>query len=283
MRLAVLGSPIAHSKSPAIHGAAYAALGLDWTYERFELSEPELRSFLAERDSAWRGFSLTMPLKFEALALSDEVDATARVTGAVNTLLLEHEQGGTSTRLRGFNTDVAGIVNSLAEHGTKQANDVFVIGGGATAGSAIMAAAELGARQVSVAVRTPAKAHDLHGIAQSAGLSFNVVPFAEVRRAASSADLLISTLPGGIDTGLDFGAEFMRRVPLYDVAYSPWPSPLGVQWQRAGAQLISGLGMLLHQALVQVRIFVNADPTAPLPNESAVYAAMSAAVSSGAH
>ncbi|AMB58344.1 shikimate dehydrogenase [Microterricola viridarii] len=274
-RLAVLGSPIAHSKSPDIHSAAYRSLGLDWGYERFELTEPELAAFLGSRGPDWRGFSLTMPLKAEALALADEVDETARVTGAVNTLLLTGS--GSERQLSGFNTDVAGIVNSLAEHGVREAANVCILGGGATAASAIMAAAALGAQAVTVAVRTPAKAEGLHRQAEAAGLALRIVPLGDALAAASESQLIISTLPGGSDTGLVFDAELIGRVALYDVAYAPWPSALGAQWQAAGGQLISGLGMLLHQALVQVRIFVAGDPFAPLPDEAAVFRAMTAA------
>ncbi|SDS65852.1 shikimate dehydrogenase [Microterricola viridarii] len=275
-RLAVLGSPIAHSQSPAIHAAAYTALGLDWGYDRVELTEPELAGFLAARGSEWRGFSLTMPLKTEAFALADELDDAARATGAVNTLLLTQSQGG--RRLLGFNTDVAGIVNSLAEHGVQQAGSVTILGGGATAGSAILAAAELGAHSVTVAVRTPAKAAGLQRQADAVGVALRIVPLEGAVAAASASDLLLSTLPGGSDTGLVFEPGVIGALPLYDVAYAPWPSALGAQWQAAGGQLMSGLGMLLHQALVQVRIFVSGDPHAPLPDEAGVFRAMVAAV-----
>ncbi|KQW03795.1 hypothetical protein ASC66_17320 [Leifsonia sp. Root4] len=282
-RLAVLGSPIAHSQSPAIHSAAYAALGLDWEYGRFELAADGLASFLAGRDQEWRGFSLTMPLKFEALALAHDVDATARITGAVNTLLFSG--AGADRRLHGFNTDVAGLVDSLADAGITMARSVLIVGGGATAGSAIMAAAELGAVGVVVAVRRPESADGLRELARAAGLALRVVALADAVAAASEVELVISTLPGGADAGLRFDTDFMLRTPLYDVAYSPWPSPLGAAWQQTGGRVISGIGMLLHQALVQVRIFVTGDPFAELPNEQAVFAAMSAAVpmASAAH
>ncbi|RZU65016.1 shikimate dehydrogenase [Microterricola gilva] len=279
LRLAVLGSPITHSQSPAIHTAAYAALGLDWEYGRFELDADGLAAFLAARGQEWRGFSLTMPLKFQALALADEVDATARITGAVNTLLFSG--AGATRRLHGFNTDVTGLVNSLADNGITSARSVLIVGGGATAGSAIMAAAELGAGAVVVAVRRPDAADGLHELARAAGVALRIVALADAVAAASEIDLVISTLPGGADAGLRFDAELMLRTPLYDVAYSPWPSPLGAAWQRAGGRVISGIGMLLHQALVQVRIFVAGDPFAELPNEKATFAAMSAAVQAG--
>lgn len=276
MRFAVLGFPIAHSKSPAIHAAAYAALGLDWHYERVELVESQLRDFLAERGPEWGGFSLTMPLKFEALALSTTIDEAAKLTGAVNTLIPSGVLG--DRRWQGFNTDVAGIVDSLAENGIPRLRSLVILGGGATAGSAIVAAARMGARQVTVALRNPQKDQGLRERARLAGVQLTIMELEDAAAAVSDSDLLLNTLPGGVDTGLTFARDTIRRVPLYDVAYSPWPSALGAQWQRADAQLISGLGMLLRQALVQVRIFVHGDPKRRLENEAAVYAAMKESV-----
>src|SRR6476619_2857343 len=88
MRCAVLGSPIAHSLSPVLHRAAYAELGLDWTYDRFEVRAEELPAFVAGLDGSWRGLSLTMPLKVAVLELG-EVDPLAALAGAGNTLILE--------------------------------------------------------------------------------------------------------------------------------------------------------------------------------------------------
>ncbi len=277
-RLAVLGSPIGHSQSPLIHSAAYAALGLNWSYERCEVGEGALANFLSACGPEWRGLSLTMPLKVEALALAHELDTAARITGAVNTVLFRMVDG--TRQVIGFNTDVAGIVNSLAENGITRASRVLILGGGATAGSAIMAAAELGAECVRVAVRTPAKAEALRPVAVQAGVALEIGTLQNVVHSASDADLIISTLPGGSQPGIVFSADVIRQTPLYDVAYSPWPSTVGAQWQAIDAHVISGLGMLLHQALVQVRIFVSGDPFAELPNESEVFAAMCAAVGS---
>ena len=100
-RCAVLGSPIAHSLSPLLHRAAYAALGLDWQYERFEMSAEGLPDFVAGLDSSWRGLSLTMPLKETVLGLG-EVEPVARLAGAGNTLIL-------GERRSVYNTDVSGL------------------------------------------------------------------------------------------------------------------------------------------------------------------------------
>ena len=108
-RLAVWGDPIAHSKSPQLHAAAYAALGLDWEYTRRRVDEAAFIEALETLDDSWRGLSLTMPLKEKAHRAARTHDRYADLTGAVNTLLLT---GGIS----GFNTDVGGIVDALGEH-----------------------------------------------------------------------------------------------------------------------------------------------------------------------
>ena len=88
MRCAVLGDPIAHSLSPALHRAGYAAVGLDWTYDAHRVAAGGLSEFVRGLDASWRGLSLTMPLKREALELASEASPIARLAGAANTLLL---------------------------------------------------------------------------------------------------------------------------------------------------------------------------------------------------
>ena len=117
--LAVLGSPIAHSKSPDLHGAAYHVLELPWRYGRAQVAADELAGFVHSRSDAWRGLSLTMPLKQSVLPLVATLDETARITGAANTILFDQENG--ERVLHGFNTDVSGIVRALAAAGTSSA------------------------------------------------------------------------------------------------------------------------------------------------------------------
>ncbi|QHC68477.1 shikimate dehydrogenase [Rathayibacter sp. VKM Ac-2759] len=268
-RLAVLGSPIAHSKSPALHAAAYGVLGLEWSYTAVEATEATLAEVIGSE--RWRGLSLTMPLKHAVRPLLAEEDLVARATGAVNTVLVEGE------RLRGFNTDVAGIVRALAEAGVTSAERVDVLGGGATAASAIAAAAELGASRVTATLRSPEKAAALEPVATALGVALDVRSFAEWGRGEPHP-LVVSTLPGGAADALEVPDAVAGSSTLFDVAYSPWPSALALRWRAAGSPVVSGFGMLLHQALVQVRIFVGGDPAVPLPQEDAVLAAMRTAV-----
>lgn len=271
MRLAVLGSPIAHSKSPALHRAAYARLGLDWRYDAIEVDSAGLAAFVEGRDASWLGLSLTMPLKHEVLPLVDELDRRARLTGAANTLRFD------AGRRLGFNTDVGGIVGALADGGMRSALRAAVIGGGATAASAVAAIAELGAERVDVFVRTPARAAALEPLAASLGLVVAVHPL-ETIAAAEPVDLVISTVPGGTNLGARAPEAWRERAVLLDVAYDPWPTVLAADWFAAGGRVVHGLGMLLHQALLQVRVFVNGDPEQPLPDEASVLAVMRDAI-----
>ena len=288
-RLAVLGSPIAHSKSPMLHAAAYRALGLRWRYEAIRVESPELAGFVGSRNADWHGLSLTMPLKYAVLPLVDSLDAVARITGAANTILFETDASGARMR-RGFNTDVAGIVRALRAAGVGGAQHVHVFGGGATAASAVAAAAELGAEHVSVAVRTPSRAQSLKALARSVGLSASIDTFDQEQSVVP--DLVVSTLPGSITAadartivdGRAMVAAADAGAAFFDVAYDPWPSHAVQAWrsltggeQPAAAShgvVLSGLAMLVHQALLQVRIFVAGDPSLPLNNEAAVLAAM---------
>ena len=139
-RCAVLGSPIAHSLSPVLHRAAYAELGLDWTYEAIEVKEDGLEVFLDDLTDEWRGLSLTMPLKRVALDLVDQRSEVAATVGSVNTILLGRDHG----RGSGDNTDVPGARAALSEQGLDGARTARIVGGGATAASIAHALATLG-------------------------------------------------------------------------------------------------------------------------------------------
>ncbi|MEY9850840.1 shikimate dehydrogenase [Leifsonia sp. EB41] len=271
-RLAVLGSPIGHSKSPALHRAAYTALGLDWSYDQLDVSEAGLSAFLDGLGEEWRGLSLTMPLKQSVIPLLTETDRVAEQTGVANTVLLDGDD------ISGFNTDVAGIVRALSAAGLDEAHYVHVLGGGATAASALVAAAELGAERVDVHVRDLQKSVWLEPLAHQLGLRIRIRSFAQADRSLDVPQLVISTLPGGASTEAIYTDSTRRAAVLLDVAYDPWPSVLASAWQAVGGRVVSGLAMLAQQALLQVRIFLSGDVLQPLPDEEGVLEAMLAAV-----
>lgn len=267
-RLAVLGSPIGHTRSPELHRAAYRALRLDWAYDPEDVAEAALGAYIDGLGDEWRGLSLTMPLKKAVLPFLTDIDAVAERTGVANTVLFDGEA------VRGFNTDVGGIVRALAAAGVESARYVHILGGGATAASALVAAAELGAERVDVHVRDLEKSLWLEPLAHDLGLMVRLRSFAQADRTLDMPDVVISTLPGGATTAALYTDSTRRKAVLLDVAYEPWPSPLATAWSAVGGRVVSGLGMLAHQALLQVRIFVSGDPLEPLPDEESVLQAM---------
>lgn len=271
-RLAVLGSPISHSKSPALHRAAYDLLGLSWQYSAVEMDGDRLGEFIGGLDASWRGLSLTMPLKQDVLPLLDSIDEVAAITGAANTVLFD------AGSRRGFNTDVGGIVRTLREAGVHAVSRGVLLGGGATAASALVAMSELGSREVRVLVRRPGAAVALIELGSRLGVRVDEGRMEELD-TIGRAELVVSTVPGGTDLGVAASAGLIASATLLDVAYDPWPTPLAAGWIAGGGTVVHGLGMLLHQALLQVRIFVNGDPNEPLVDEDAVLGVMRAAIS----
>ncbi|OIV39116.1 shikimate dehydrogenase [Mangrovactinospora gilvigrisea] len=271
-RAAVLGSPIAHSLSPQLHLAAYAALGLPgWRYDRFEVDEAALPGFVEKLDAAeWAGLSLTMPLKRAVIPLLDEVSETARSVEAVNTLVLAADG-----RRLGDNTDIPGMVAALRERGVAAPATAAVLGAGATASSAVAALARVCApgAEVTAYVRSDARAAEMRGWGERLGLAVRTAPWAEAVRGLR-AELVVATTPAGTTDAL---AREVPRAPgvLFDVLYDPWPTALAASWSAAGGAVVSGLDLLVHQAVLQVEAFTGRAP-APL---AAMRAAGEAALS----
>lgn len=213
-----------------------------------------------------------MPLKRDVVPLLDSGDRVVALTGVVNTVLFD------DGRRRGFNTDVAGIMRSFREAGVPRLDDVVILGGGATATSALVAVTELGAASARFWLRTPAKASALEQLGAQLGVAVEARSFNDVSGAVGAPDAVISTLPNGSMVDLVFSEELRTHSVLFDVAYEPWPTMLASSWAEVGAPVIPGIEMLLGQALVQVRIFVGGDPDRALPQEASVMAAMRASI-----
>lgn len=247
----MLGSPISHSLSPALHRAAYAALGLDWTYEAIEVTEAGLEAFVAALDDSWAGLSLTMPLKERAVRLCADVDDAARAISSVNTLL------PVADGWRGTNTDIHGIIRSLRDVGIDgPLGTGLVLGAGATARSAVAALAAIGIAELKVAARREEAAHELVELAASMGLSAHAVDW-QPHAEALEVDLVVSTLPGDAGSGWAQLAGRARGA-LLDAAYHPWPTPLAAAWPNG--RVASGRSMLLWQAVEQVRLMTGLEP-----------------------
>lgn len=272
-RLEVWGDPIAHSLSPRLHSAAYVALGLDWSYGRRRVDEASFARELAAVDASYRGLSITAPLKGLAFAAAVRTDRDADLTGAVNTLLF------TDDGPVGFNTDVDGLVVDLRGRGIAEVGSARIVGAGATATSALVALGELGAREVEVFARRPEAAAPLVDVGRRTGISVTLRPLDATTDAAASVPVTISTLPGEAAVPADLAPRLVEGGGLlYDVVYGHWPTALARVWEAAGAEAVNGLGMLLHQAVGQVRVFTAGDAREPLEDEEAVVAVMRAAL-----
>ncbi|MFJ4965520.1 shikimate dehydrogenase [Streptomyces sp. NPDC088729] len=256
-RAAVLGSPIAHSLSPALHRAAYAELGLaDWSYDRFEVDEAALPGFVEGLDGSWAGLSLTMPLKRAIIPLLDAVSATAASVEAVNTVVLTDDG-----RRIGDNTDIPGMIAALRERGVEKVESAAVLGAGATASSALAALAVICAGPVTAYVRSPERAEEMRGWGARLGVDVRIADWAEGARAFA-APLVVATTPAGTTDAL------VPDVPpapgiLFDVLYEPWPTALAAAWSARGGAVVGGLDLLVHQASLQVERMTGLHP-APL-------------------
>lgn len=277
-RAAVLGHPVAHSLSPFLHRAAYAALGLSGrSYDVHDVREDALAGFVAGLGPEWSGLSLTMPLKRVAFDVAGEVSDLARAVGAVNTLVPSPHGGW-----YGDNTDVHGVVQALEDVGRgvlAEGDGVpVVLGGGATAASAVGALRALGAGEVHLVVRDTARCDDVRAAAERLGVHLQVHTFAgavhdavSVRAvlARDGVPVVVSTVPAAgagaympaLVDGLHGAAAGGAHPTLLDVAYDPWPSPAARAWSRLpGAAVASGYDMLVHQAVEQVRLMTGLVP-----------------------
>lgn len=242
----VLGSPIAHSRSPQLHLAAYRALGLhNWTYEHIECGAEELPAVVGGFGPEWVGVSVTMPGKFAALRFADEHTARAGQVGSANTLVR------TALGWRADNTDIDGVAGALGAVSGR----ALVCGSGGTAPAAVVGLAELGVTGITVVARNPDKAARLVDLGTRVGVAtrFSDLDNGGLADEVAAAEVLVSTLPA--DVAARYASTFAAIPVLLDAVYDPWPTPLAAAVAAAGGRVISGLHMLLHQAFAQVEQF----------------------------
>jgi shikimate dehydrogenase len=257
---AVLGSPIAHSASPAMHNAAFAALGLNWRYLAFEVDPKNLRAAIAGAKAMnVAGLNLTVPHKLLAMEMVDALDESAKKWGAVNTILF-NEKGAT-----GFNTDADAIVAAIRNdlkmepRGAK----VLLLGAGGAGRTAALKLASEEVGELFLVNRTQNKAEEIAAEIQKQ------FPPVEVSTAypKSAVDLVLNATSLGLKPAdgspLDekqFSLKQTRAV--YDMIYRPAETPLLKSAKAAGCQTANGLGMLLHQGAKAFEIWTGR--TAPL-------------------
>ena len=234
-RAAVLGSPISHSLSPALHNAAYLALGIEGKYDAVEVKSGELADFMSQvrkTDANWIGFSLTMPLKEEILKVADKIDPLAAQIQSANTLLPTID-GWYAT-----STDVAGFIWALAQHEVVEFEKVQIIGAGGTARAAA-AAIDAPGRKIEVINRNPERESAMRNSVALAELAFR-----NWEDVTLDADLVINTTPKGAADNLPAGSGV-----LFESLYHPWPTKLASKWQ---GKVIDGMDLLIHPAIEQL-------------------------------
>jgi shikimate dehydrogenase len=251
----VLGSPIAHSLSPAIHRAAYRYLGLSWEYTAHDVNETGLGPFLATLDSQWRGLSVTMPLKRAALELSNDASTIAQTVGAANTLIRADDG-----RLFADNTDAPGVVAVLTEQAVDITSPVCVWGAGATTASVLVALTSLTSGPIHVHVRSVERARAALAVASAAGRPAQPVSWA-VGNGCRQAGVTISTAAAHALDGVavELAAGITAGQVLFDIVYDPWPTRVAEQWMRRGGAVASGLDLLVHQAVGQLKLMTGED------------------------
>jgi shikimate dehydrogenase len=264
----VIGDPIAHSKSPLIHGFWLKALGLPWEFGATKVSGDALAIFVTERRAAphWRGASVTAPLKEIVAPLLDEVSDEARAIGAVN--CIRRADG----RLLGLNTDVDGIAEALAGVSLR-GQRAAIIGGGGGARAALHYLAGRGVTEVSILVRSPARAA---GLARLAGPLTRVEarPFGEAEAAIAGAALVINASPLGMDHADGTPAEALAALPraasgfvAFDMVYAPVDTVFLRHAAAAGGETVDGLRMLVGQARQAFEHFFGVAPPLEKDNE----------------
>jgi shikimate dehydrogenase len=261
MLCAVLGSPISHSLSPAMHRAAYAELGLDWSYEAVEVVGGALAEFVGALGDDVRGLSVTAPLKREAAAVSHQSSGDVEQLGVANTLIIDDGM------LSAYNTDVPGGAAALQEAGVGSPVTARILGGGATAASIALTLVRLGVEQLEFIVRNPSRAAEAEAVARGRGIAVSVRRLDDP--LIDHVDLLVSTVPHeAIDARAHEFAESAWAV--FDVVYDPWPTGLARAAESAGRPVISGLDLLAHQAALQVELMTGSGVSPQLLREAAL-------------
>ncbi|UCE01770.1 MAG: shikimate dehydrogenase [Candidatus Latescibacterota bacterium] len=268
----ILGQPVRHSLSPRFQSAAFAASALDAVYLRFEVAAAELqRSVERMREQAasgpLAGINVTLPHKHAIVGLVDALDEEARLTGAVNTIRFEPTASGTPL-LRGFNTDVHGLLAALDEHAVTMSGAVVVIvGAGGAARAAVAGALHSGAAAVRVLNRAPVRAQEMLdavvAVWRGALPALSCAPLDAAPRALRDAAVLIQTTPVGMQP--DDPLPVLLSAPpaalfVLDTLYAPPQTALLRRARSAGLRCSNGLDMLLHQGAASFGLWTGIDP-----------------------
>lgn len=261
---AVLGHPVAHSLSPAMHNANFASLGMDAVYAAFDVTPEDLPAVMpAMRRMGFGGVNLTIPLKGAALTLCDRLAPSATALGGVNTVVFG------SAGIEGHNTDGIGFLRSLATEARLDVagRSVLVLGAGGAGRGLALACAGAGAARIVLANRTASRCEEvasaIAGLAPSTTVERLPADARGWAAAAVTCELIIHATSQGMHPGESPvlpPAAFHRGQVLYDAVYTAPLTPIMQAAAAAGATVLNGLGMLLHQGAESFRIWTGREP-----------------------
>ena len=255
MKLQVIGDPVLHSKSPVIHGAMLAALGLDIPYTAHVVRRGELPQYLTwAKGSGVTGFNATMPHKEALMPLMDELDDLARLCGAVNTVCIREG------RTIGYNTDGGGFLRALDDLGVIPAGKQVMLLGSGGAAKAVAAALVGAGAAITVCNRTIAKAEALGAMAPHR-MTPTDFRSETLRAVAAGSDILINCTCLGMEGAaaqfedLSFLEALPQGAAVCDAIYAPAETLLLRRARELGHPTMNGMGMLLHQAILALEHF----------------------------
>ena len=260
--IAILGDPVEHSRSPAMHNAAFAALGLDYSYVALRVRSADLRRAIAgARALGLAGLNITVPHKERALSWLDFITPKARAIGAVNTVYWDRE------KLCGDNTDADGFRRALQGLGFRpRGRRVIVLGAGGSARAVIWSLAQAGVRSFLILNRTPRRAMSLRNLLSVRGApEFVTGPLeaASDPKLVRQVDLVVNCTSLGLDgrstPPLRIEATSPRCV-IYDLVYGPSSTPLVRAARKLGRRAEDGRSLLLHQAGLAFRLWTGRRP-----------------------
>lgn len=255
----LIGHPVSHSLSPQIHNAAFKALNLNYAYLTFDVRVDELENAIRGLKALGAtGFNITIPHKIRAVRFLDELDEMAEKAGAVNTVVIKNE------KLFGYNTDVYGVEESLRNLDLPKSKPALVIGAGGAAKAVLVALLNLGFRRFVIANRTIRKAEALASWIESMNAEAEFCGLDQIKEKSAGCGLLVNATPIGMtpktdETPLTSG-EIPRTSIALDLVYNPLKTRFLKEAEKAGAETISGLSVLVHQAAKAFELWTDCCP-----------------------
>jgi shikimate dehydrogenase len=255
----IIGDPIEHSLSPAIHNAAFTTLGLNCSYIAFRVQEGQLKNSMDSlRAINIGGFNVTMPHKVTVLNYVDGSDKIVEMVGAANTV---NNEGG---KFHAYNTDVVGFIEPLRQRKIDlNGCEVLILGaGGAARAVAVALSQEKGVSKINIFNRDIDRSTNLANIVNKSGIETSTISQNDVQKIAFRSNLIINTTPLGMknEQSLIKTSSISKESIVYDIVYKPFETKLLENAKTAGAQVIYGYEMLLEQAIASFKIWFRIDP-----------------------